>query len=312
MPHTRVKLRHLDIHENDIIITLRGIRKHADSLFPRHRPCRSPSPCISASQRLFPGSVRYLQPAKPFPPVRRATEAFFIWLTNPVPAKTAARAWVWRCAPASQRCTARSCASKALGSGAPPCFWPFLRRRPQNRKEGKAHEADQKCTALPAGPPHRFRWFFGSGAVSRFLPDYTGRVFSGVKQEGIQNAFSPAPEAKSWCTPWNLFDRSSCLLLTEAMQQDAVSEPCFSAGKNACRFSGQGWGFSGPYRPGKPDSGGSQIGAPLPAGNQKFPTTSPSAWPWTAGTSAISTRSLWTASEKASPWRIPAKSCAPM
>ena len=31
--------------------------------------------------------------------------------------------------------------------------------------------------------------FFGSGAVSRFLPDYTGQVFSGVKQEGIQNAF---------------------------------------------------------------------------------------------------------------------------
>lgn len=36
--------------------------------------------------------------------------------------------------------------------------------------------------------------------------------------------------------PWNLFDRSSCLLLTEAMQQDAVSEPCFSAGKMLADF----------------------------------------------------------------------------
>ena len=100
-----------------------------------------------------------------------------IWLTNPVPAKTAARAWVWRCAPASQRCTARSCASKALRVRAPPCFWPFLRRRPQNRKEGKAHEADQKCTALPAGPPHRFRWFF---RLRRRQP-----VSSGLYRPGI-------------------------------------------------------------------------------------------------------------------------------
>ena len=78
--------------------------------------------------------------------------------------------------------------------------------------------------------------FFGSGAVSRFLPDYTGQVFSGVKQEGIQNAFFSGSGSEVLVYPWNLFDRSSCLLLTEAMQQDAVSEPCFSAGKMLADF----------------------------------------------------------------------------
>lgn len=78
--------------------------------------------------------------------------------------------------------------------------------------------------------------FFSSGAVSRFLPDYTGQVFSGVKEEGIQNAFYSGAGSEVLVYPWNLFDQSACLTLTDATQQNAVSESCAAAGKTFAGF----------------------------------------------------------------------------
>lgn len=67
--------------------------------------------------------------------------------------------------------------------------------------------------------------FFGPAVVSRLLPDYTGQVFGGYKEESIQNIFTLGAGEKLLVYPWDVFERSSCITL-----QAALAEPADSPG----------------------------------------------------------------------------------